>query len=183
MILNRSVDFNQFFALLTIAYSNELNIQFALGLVDQLWFRTEPGGYVSYMTQNMLENTPSHSVLIGAARGDGEVSPLGAEFIARTIGAQNLLRTNQEIYGVTDAPSGINGSGIVEWSFGLPPAPLSDTPPDAGPDPHGELRYITQDQDMADQFLRTGVVNQTCPDGGPCVASCNDAGTCVAVSP
>ena len=45
-----------------------------------------------------------------------------------------------------------------------------------GTDPHDELPYVTDSQDMADQFLRTGVVNQTCPDGGPCVALCPDGG-------
>jgi hypothetical protein len=83
---------------------------------------------------------------------------------------------NQEIYGVTDSASGFSGSGIVEWNFGLPTAPITDTPASAGADPHEELRYVPAAQDMADQFFRTGIVNQTCPDGGPCSVVCGDAG-------
>ena len=176
LLLNRSVDFDSFFGLAHIAYSNELAVQFTYALIDQLWFRTEPGGYVSYMRENMLEGTPSHDVLIEAALGDREVTPLGAEFIARTIGAKNLEQVNHEVYGVPDSPSGFGGSGIVEWNFGLPQAPLTNIPPDAGPDPHDELRYVPAEQDMADQFFRTGLVNQTCPDGGPCMVVCTDAG-------
>jgi hypothetical protein len=176
LLLNRSVDFDSFFGLAHLAYSNELTVQLTFALIDQLWFRTEPAGYVAYMRQNMLEGTPSHDVLIEAALGDGEVTPLGAEFIARTIGAKNLEKVNREVYGIADSPSGFGGSGIVEWSFGLPEAPLTDTPPDAGPDPHDELRYVPAEQDMADQFFRTGLINQTCPDGGPCMVTCSDAG-------
>ena len=45
-----------------------------------------------------------------------------------------------------------------------------DTPNSAGTDPHDLIRYIPQAQDMADQFLRTGKVMQTCASGGPCVS-------------
>jgi len=90
------------------------------------------------------------------------------------------MKVNQEVYGLTDSASGFTGSGFVLWSFGLPPAPITDLPMDVGTDPHDELPSVLASEDMADQFLRTGVVNQTCPDGGPCVAVCGDGGTCVA---
>jgi hypothetical protein len=176
LLLDRSDDFSSFFVLLNIAYGSQLDIQFAIDLIDQLWFRTEPAGYISYMRENTLPNTPPHQILIDAALGDHQVTPLGAEFIARTIGALNLKSVNQEVYGITDSPTGFSGSGIVEWSFGLPPAPITDTPATAGSDPHEELRYVPAAQDMADQFFRTGIVNQTCPDGGPCAVVCGDAG-------
>jgi hypothetical protein len=57
---------------------------------------------------------------------------------------------------------------MVEWSFGLPPAPITDIPMTLGADPHDTLRTFTDAQDMADHFFRTGVIIQTCPDGGPC---------------
>jgi len=182
VLLDRSNDFTTFFDLLNVGYGSEMDIQFIIDLIDLLWFRTEPGGYVSYINQNMLENTPSHQVLINCAIGDHQVTPLGAEFIARTIGAQSLEAVNEEVYGIQDAPSGFSGSGIVIWNFGLPPAPLTDTPDNLGTDPHGELRYVQAEQDMTDQFFRTGVVNQLCPDGGPCTVVCGEAGveTCTA---
>ncbi len=176
LILNRSADFTKFYQLLELAYANERDIQFAIALIDTLWFRTEPGGYVGYIGANMLPNTPSHDVLIHAGLGDHQVTPLGAEFVARSVGAKSLMAVNQELFGITDAPSGFGGSGIVEWGFGLPPAPITDTPATAGADPHDELRFVRQAQDMADQFFRTGLVNQTCPDGGPCVVTGCDAG-------
>ena len=173
LLMNRSTDFGEFYLLLQLNYSTKTDIQFVMNLLDQLWFRTEPGGYISYIRQNMLENTPAHEVLIEAAISDEQVTTIGAEFIARSIGATNLQKVNREVYGVTDGPSGFSGSGLVEWNFNLPPVPLTDTPPTGTADPHGELRYVPAEQDMADQFFRTGIVNQTCPDGGPCAVVCD----------
>jgi hypothetical protein len=186
LLLDRSQDFSTFFTLIYASYPSKVEVQFIITLLDQLWFRTEPAGYIGYLRgDNLLPNTPSHDILIEAALGDHSVPPIGAEFIARTIGAQNLMAVNREVYGIPDSPTGFSGSGIVEWNFALPPAPLVDQPATAGIDPHGELRYVPAEQDMADQFFRTGIVNQTCPDGGPCAVICGDAGvqTCTTTAP
>jgi hypothetical protein len=168
MLLNRSQDFSGFFFFLRSAYQNGLDAELVIDLVDLLWDRAEPDGYVGYIRENMLPGTPAHDILIHAAIGDHQVTPLGAHFIARTVGAHNLKAVNREIFGIPDADSGFSGSGFVEWNFGLPPAPITDIPMTLGTDPHDTLRTYTDAQDMADQFFRTGHVNQTCPSGGPC---------------
>ncbi len=181
LLLNRSDDFGQFLIILRLAYPNPLDVELDIDLIEALWDRTEPDGWLPYVrSSTALANTPSHQVLLAAALGDHQVTPLGAQFMARSIGALNLEKVNQEVYGVTDSDGGFSGSGFVLWDFGLPPAPITDIPDELGPDPHDELPSVTASQDMADQFLRTGVVNQTCPDGGPCVAVCGDGGVCVA---
>ncbi len=180
LLLNRSDDFAQFLVILRLAYPRPLDVELGIDLIEALWDRTEPDGYLPYMRSNPLPNTPTHQVLLAAALGDHQVTPLGAEFMARTLGAPNLEQVNQEVYGLTDSPPGFTGTGFVLWNFGLPPAPLTDLPMEVGTDPHDELPSVLASEDMIDQFLRTGVVNQTCPDGGPCVAVCNDAGTCTA---
>jgi hypothetical protein len=180
LLLNRSADFTQFLLILRLAYPNPLDAEFNIDLIQALWDRTEPDGYLPYLRSNTLPNTPAHDVLLAAALGDHQVTPLGAEFMARSLGALNLEKPNQEIYGLTDSPSGFTGSGFVLWDFGLPLAPVTDIPMTEGNDPHDELPSVFASEDMVDQFLRTGIVNQTCPDGGPCVAVCGDAGMCVA---
>ena len=52
-LLDRSVDFNGFFLIIQGAYPNPLDIQFGLGLIQALWDRAEPGGYVSYISQDL----------------------------------------------------------------------------------------------------------------------------------
>ncbi|MGH7297838.1 MAG: hypothetical protein ACRELB_23060, partial [Polyangiaceae bacterium] len=172
-LLDRSADFNGFFLIIKGTYPNPLDIQLGLGLIQSLWDRAEPGGYVSYITDDLLPNTPSHNVLLHDAIGDQQVTPLGAHFIARTIGAQNLRTTNREIFGVPDGDSGFSGNGICEWDFGLPASqsPVTNIPPLSSlPDPHDSLRQQADAQDMSDTFFRTGTVVQTCPNGGPCAA-------------
>ncbi len=170
MLLDRSTDFSGFFIILKGYYPRALDIQFGIDLIQQLWDRAEPGGYVSYISNDMFPNTPAHNILIHTAIGDHQVTPLGAHFIARTVGAQNLMSVNREIYGVPDAPSGFTGNGMCEWDFGLPVAPITNIPDELGPDPHDTLRTFWQAQDMADQFFRTGIINQTCGASGPCQA-------------
>lgn len=172
-LLDRSADFNGFFLIIQGAYPNPLDIQLGLGLIQILWDRAEPGGYVSYISQDMLPNTPAHNILIHDAIGDQQVTPLGAHFIARTVGAQNLSPVNRELYGIPDATSGFSGNGMCEWNFGLP-ASQSPVPPVPPPttqdDPHDTLRQQADAQDMSDVFFRTGVITQTCPAGSPCSA-------------
>jgi hypothetical protein len=175
VLLNRSADFTGFLLLLRSAYINALDVQLVIDLADLLWDRAEPDGYISYIRQNMLPGTPAHDVLIHVAIGDHQVSPLGAHFIARTVGAKNLKAVNREIYGIPDADPGLTGSAMVEWSFGLPPAPITDIPMTLGADPHDTLRTYTDAQDMTDHFFRTGVIIQTCPDGGPCSSMTSSA--------
>ena len=177
LLLNRSEDFSSFFSLLQNVMGGSRDIQLLLAMFQMDWDRTEPDGYAPYIVDDNLPNTPAHQVLIHAALGDYQVTPLGAELIARTIGAKNLSPVNREIYGVTDDPGPINGSAIVEWNFGLLPAPDTNTPPedlcapDAGPlcgDPHDQLRIQPESIQQEIDFFNTGLVDETC-GGAPCV--------------
>jgi hypothetical protein len=183
LLLNRSADFGGFFIILRGVYPDPLDIQLGLALIQVLWDRTDPDGYIAYLNKNMLPGTPQHQVLIHEGIGDHSVTTLGAQFIARTIGAQNLKTVNREIFGIPDANSSFSGSGIVEWSFGLPPVPTTDIPMTIGTDPHGLIRYLPEAQDMADIFFRNGIIAQTCNNGGPCTSPDVQAATPVPTGP
>ncbi len=179
LLLNRSKDFGHFFQILTLVYVDGREVQNMLGLLQMMWDRTEPDGYMPYIVSNNLPNTPAHQVLIHDNIGDYQVTPLGAHVIARAVGAKNLSPVNREIFGVPDAPSPISGSALVEWSWGLSPAPATNTPPDnlcppnapakCG-DPHDQLRIQQSSIQQEVQFFSTGMVNQTC-GAGPCVGT------------
>ena len=83
LLLNRSVDFAPFFDALQIVYGGGHDIQLVLGLTQMLWDRTEPMGYAPYVAEDMLPGTPAHQILIHAAIGDHQVTPLGAHMVAR----------------------------------------------------------------------------------------------------
>jgi hypothetical protein len=188
LLLNRSTAFSPYFTLLQPLFAGGRDLQMLFGLVQMVWDRTEPDGYAPYIVANTLPSTPKHSVLIRDNIGDYEVTPLGAHFLARAVGAKNLSQTNREIYGVADATGPFAGPGIVEWSWGLNPAPSTNVPPgnlcpSGAPascgDPHDLLRLQPAAIQQEIQFFKTGMVVQTCGGtggdggaaGGPCVAS------------
>jgi len=168
LLLNRSVDFAPFFSLLILTLHNSaLDIQLMLGLVQMTWDRTEPNGWVPYITEP-LPGTPDHEIMMHVAIGDYQVTPLGAHIIARAVGAKNLAPVNRSIWGIPEESAAFTGSSIVEFGFGLPEAPKTNTPP-MGPeedDPHDKVRVLPAAHTMTDVFLRTGVTQPACD--GPC---------------
>jgi hypothetical protein len=168
LLLNRSVDFGVYLLVIRGAYPNPVDVQHGLSLIQMLWDRTEPDGYIPYITENMFPNTPQHHVLLHVAIGDHQVTPLGAHLIARAVHAKNLKPTNREIFGIESAEGPLQGSAIVEWDFGLPPAPKTNVPMMEGDDPHDKVRVLPEAFDQTDKFLREGVVQQFC--SGPCQA-------------
>jgi hypothetical protein len=168
LLLDRSADFSGYKFLLRAAYPTAIDTQIVLGLMQLWWDRTEPNGYVPYMRENMLPGTPSHDVLMHVAIGDHQVSPLGAHFMARTLKAKNLRPVNREIFGIEDVDGPTNGSTMVEYDFGLPPAPITNYPPDMsdGEDPHGKPRLLEPSYQQQDKWFREGVIVPFCD--GPC---------------
>jgi hypothetical protein len=168
LVLHRSVDFLPFFAFLKAMYPSSRDQQIVLGLVQMLWDRMEPNGFAPYINGDPLPGTPSHEVLIHVAIGDYQVTPLGAHLIARAVGAKNVTPANRPIFGIEDAAPPFTGSGIMEFSFGLPEAPLTNVPPVGNPDddPHDKVRVLPAAIDQTDTFLRTGTIAPACT--GPC---------------
>ncbi len=169
LLLDRSVDFSGYKFLLRGTYPAGRDLRVAYALLQMSWDRTEPDGYIPYMRANLLPGTPAHEVLIHAGIGDHQVSTLGAQLIARSIGAKNVVPANRPIWGVEDAPAAFTGSGIVEFDFGNAPVPVVNMPPNgpgAGEDPHDKVRELPSAQDQEDHFFRTGEIRSYCD--GPC---------------
>lgn len=164
LILNRSADFSGFSALLHIVYKDPRDVQMVISLLQLMWDRTEPDGYMPFISSNMFPSTPPHDVLIEAAIGDHQVAPIGAHVIARAVGARNIMPVNRELFGIPDMQPPFQGSGIVEYDYGLPPSPETNLPP-TGPDdsdPHDKLRSVPSSQLQVDFFFRTGTIYQFC---------------------
>jgi hypothetical protein len=168
LLLNRSVDFNPFFVIMMTQFETGRDIQLVLGLVQMMWDRTEPNGYVPYITNNTLPNTPSHNVLIHVAIGDQQVSPLGAHIMMRAMGGKNVSPVNREIWGIPSVAGPFSGNAMVEFSFGLPEVPKTNTPPIAPEedDPHDKVRVLDASIDQTHKFFQEGVVVSYCD--GPC---------------
>src|SRR5262249_35730819 len=86
-LLQRSVDFDLYQALLNTGYPDPFTQLVALNIVQLLWDRGETNGYAQHLTRNALPRTPRHTVLLLGAVGDHQVSEFALQVEARTIGA------------------------------------------------------------------------------------------------
>ena len=166
LLLNRSVDFQSFFDLLAARYTSHRDLQLVLGVLQMLWDRVEPDGYLPYMTAGNLPNTPPHRVLIHSAIGDHQVTPLGAYFVARTVGAVALTPAPRPIWGIEEVSGAASGSAIVEYDYGALVPPLPDTnAPTTAPDdtdPHDWVREEPSAMDQSAHFFTTGEIIPFC---------------------
>lgn len=165
LLLPRSVDFDQFFAIMRTRWPDERDQMLGLGLVQMLWDRSEPDGYSAYIQNDLLPGTPKHSVMMRAAIGDHQVSTYGAQVMARSVGAKLLETGGREVFGLEAAKEIKDESGYLEIDFGLPPEPLCNIPIDVCEDPHGLGRKLPEALTQLDDFLRKGVIKNVCPDG------------------
>jgi hypothetical protein len=85
LLLNRSVDFDQYFAILRSAYPDPLDQQILFGVIQMLWDSGETSGYVQHMTNRTYRGTPPKTVLMTVAFGDHQVTNSSADIIARTL--------------------------------------------------------------------------------------------------
>ena len=162
VLLDRSVDFDPFGAVLNPSYPNQLQRPLLLSLIQILWDRGEPNGYAQHMTDDPYRNTPEHKVLQILSFGDHQVANVATEVQARTIGSR--LRTPAVDPGRhtdVDPYFGIprikrlpyDGNALVVWDIGplrppgcgapgapecqgTPAPPTTNTPPRIGVDPH-----------------------------------------------
>ncbi|EDM81047.1 hypothetical protein PPSIR1_25746 [Plesiocystis pacifica SIR-1] len=165
LLLNRSVDFTQYFDILKQGYTDGRDLQIILALMQMLWDHAEPTGYSHRVTNDPFPNTPAHDVLIRAAVGDHQVTNLGAHLMSRAVGAAHLDTGIRDLYGLDPVMMENTGSTYVEYDFGLPPDPIDNLPQEACNDPHGELRKLEEARLQLDTFFQTGVVTNTCTDG------------------
>jgi hypothetical protein len=177
-LLQRSVDFDRFAALLYPAYPDESTRQLMFAVMQLLWDRGEADGYAQHMSDRPLPDTPRHAVLLHVAFGDHQVSDTTAEVEARTIGARGYRPVLdpgrspwtrfQLIPPIGRFP--FKGSAIVMWDSGTPAPPITNTPNRAGDDPHDNVRATPAARVQKSEFLKVrGRVVDVC-GGAPCHA-------------
>jgi len=194
ILLNRSVDFDTYAAVLNPSYPDELSQQLLLSMVQMLWDRGESNGYANVVTDNPLPDTPAHELLMNIGVGDHQVSNYTAEMMARTVGAgiHEPIVYNGRWPGVDvgwDLPALTypwTDSALVYWDSGpirddpdsADPAdvlgtnvpPITNTPNRDGEDPHENPRRTPEEQEMVSDFLMPNAqshITDTCL-GEPC---------------
>jgi pimeloyl-ACP methyl ester carboxylesterase len=165
-LLQRSRDFNPYFALLRTAYPNDLYRMTIYPLIQQLWDKAEPNGWYHHTLSNPLPSTPVHKVLVHMATNDDEVSNVATEIMVRSMGIPQLTPVVKSYYNVAELAAPFDGSAMHESDEGDPAMPIGNIPP-ADNNAHGAMRGRPAIQAEIDQFLRTGGnVQNFCT--GPC---------------
>jgi hypothetical protein len=164
-----------------------------LDLMDQLWDRADPVGYVEGLGARSFADTPTHSVLMQIAYGDHQVSMYAGAAEARSIGADAYeprgtpasaltpgggRDANANLfYGLAPAPTGgsYSGSVIELWDSGpghtLNPPVANLAPPTTDPankDPHGDPRATPAAQAQISAYLQPAGSFQNACAGQPC---------------
>jgi hypothetical protein len=125
-LLQRSVDYDTYAAIIDPNYPKAIWTQLWLGPDPAPGTAARPDGYAHHMTSDPLPGTPEHTVLMHVAFGDHQVSDTTAEVEARTIGRARVpagARAGrspwprfQMIPSIPSFPFG--GSAIVMWDTG-----------------------------------------------------------------
>jgi hypothetical protein len=179
-LLQRSVDWDTYKAILEPAYPDPTDRTLAITIIQMLWDRGEANGYAQHLTRDPYRRTPKHTVLLDVAFGDHQVANVTADVEARTIGARAHRpalaagRTPDEppLWGIpTIGREPYRGSAIVYWDTGVATPPVGNTPPREGQDPHEAVRADATARDQKARFLRAdGELVDVCA-GSPCTAA------------
>lgn len=87
LLLDRSVDFDDYLAIYRPAYPGRFDRLIGLQLIQLLWDRAETNGYANHITSDPLPATPAHDVLLLGAVGDHQVTEFSLRVEAATLGA------------------------------------------------------------------------------------------------
>ena len=155
LLLSRSVDFNEYLAVLRGAYPDPIEQQLIYPILNMLWDRAETNGYAQHLTANPYPGTKEHQVVLDVAFGDHQVSQYAAEMEARTIGAK--LRTPalangrapdaKPFYGlepITSFP--YSGAALVYHDSGSLAPPPGNVTPQLSPGYLAECSKLSKDQ-------------------------------------
>lgn len=202
-MLNRSVDFDQYFVVLRGAYPNALDQQLIFGILQMLWDKGETGGYVQHLTDRTYDLTPAKQILMTVAFGDHQVANITSQNIARTLGIpmyQPALPVGATIvpdpfYGIDPIRSfPHSGSALFYWDSGTLAPPLGNITPTMSAryiadctgdnadqadsprcaDPHEDPRRQPGVIEQKKEFFQPeGVVIDPCGDA-PCISKQRD---------
>jgi hypothetical protein len=177
LLLPRSVDFDDYLAVMEPAYPSLLDRPIIFGIVQMLWDRGEGSGYVQHLTADPYPDTPTKPVLLHVAFGDHQVTELSALVEARTLGAtihrpvaaDGRWQEVEPGWGLESTSYPSDGSAIVVWDSGMEPIPVENLPPRVGDDSHEDPRADADVRTQKASFLFDDTLIDVC-DGKACTA-------------
>ncbi len=178
LLLDRSVDFDDYLLILKPWYPSRYDRLIGLAVAQLLWDRGETNGYANHVTRDPLPGTPRHDVLLLGAVGDHQVSEYALRVEAATMRVPAHVPLAQPGRIADDLGAFLRpvpsyhwgGSAYFLWDTGSPSSPVNNTPPRAGHDPHDDTPNIPGVRSLKDQFWHpAGPISDVC-GGAACTA-------------
>jgi len=175
LLLDRSVDFDDYLLILRPSYPARVDRVIGLALAQLLWDRGETNGYANHLTADPLSGTKVRDVLLYGAVGDHQVSEYSLRVEAATMGVPALEpiaaagRVAEQEPGalLEKATFPTGGSLYVLFDTGSPSSPVGNVAPREGHDPHDDTPNIPELEKLKDRFFSPdGKVDQPCD--APC---------------
>jgi hypothetical protein len=117
-LLHRSIDFDPFLALSRVFYQDRLDEQLVIALIQELWDRAEPQGYMTHLASGDL-STPAvpHKVLIHTSKCDSQVSNVATEIMVRSLGIPSVAPGLQPFFAIPEMSAPYDGSAwvFIDW--------------------------------------------------------------------
>ncbi len=139
LLLTRAANFEPFFLLLKSKFDDPADITLILALTQMVWDPSESAGWAHHITGNPIDGSvpTDKRVLIQAAVGDRSVTTLGAQVMARAVGASTFDPPARLIDGVPVVSTLPDGASLItEYDWGdEEPAPGTLVAGEIGP--HG----------------------------------------------
>ncbi len=171
-LLERSRNFEPFFAILGGVYTTRADQLIAISLMQLLWDGTDSISYYRHLNDPLPGRAPAQA-LVDVALGDYQVPLLSMETVGRSDVGVPIMANYDDQRSVplaTEQAYPHVGSGIVNWHFGNTwPAPGNRPPEDAEElgDPHESTRHMDAHSEQMAHFFRTGEIIDVC-GGGTC---------------
>ena len=155
------------------AYPERNDRAVLIAVCQHMWDATDAETWLRFAENGYGDEIGPFNVLSTISVNDAQVPGLSSDRSARTAGIPVLNGSMRLPYGIDVADGPITGSAIVYWDGGYDAMPDTNAAPplgDAGL-AHNEIAPIVQVNSMVEDFLLTGIINDTC--NGSCTFDYN----------
>ena len=150
------------------AYPERNDRALLIGICQQMWDATDAETWLRFAENGYGDEIQPFSLLSTISVNDAQVPGLSSDRAARTAGIPMLNGSMMSPYGIDVADGPITGSAIVYWDGSYDAMPDTNAAPPIGDSgkAHNEIAPIIEVNSMVEDFLLTGIINDTC--GGSC---------------
>src|SRR5262245_9271357 len=120
-LLDRSADWPKYRMILSSAYTDPLDDELLIALMQMRWDKTEPSGIANDVLAGSATGVPAKQLLMQIALADEQVSDFAAYWEARTMNVPVISPTPISPWGLTAQDASMPASsGLVVYDCGAP---------------------------------------------------------------